>query len=152
MLCFMPRKPSQLTFDEHRRSHGRGGPRKGAGRKPVGRAGIVHHVRRPHFSRLEIAHVTLRVREDVPSLRCRRLIGDLRSSLAEACERGDFRLVHYSIQRDHVHLIVEAENDDALGRGMKSLSCRIARSVRNPGWPSISEVRPRPVRMVFSIR
>ncbi len=34
----------------------------------------------------------------------------------------DFRVVHHSIQRDHLHLIVEAEGHDALGRGMNSIS------------------------------
>jgi hypothetical protein len=37
--------------------------------------------------------------------------------------------VHYSFQRDHVHLLVEAENASALGRGMKSIGARIARAV-----------------------
>jgi REP element-mobilizing transposase RayT len=45
-------------------------------------------------------------------------------------ERGDFRIVHYSIQDDHLHLLVEAEGSDALGRGMKSVSSRIARAVQ----------------------
>ena len=41
--------------------------------------------------------------------------------------REDFRINHYSIQDDHVHLIVEADDQDALGRGMKSVNARIAR-------------------------
>jgi len=50
-------------------------------------------------------------------------------SLAPACERGSFRIVHYSIQNDHGHFIVEANGRDALGRGMKSLAARFARAV-----------------------
>ena len=38
-------------------------------------------------------------------------------------------MVHYSIQRDHAHLIVESAGKAALGRGMKSLSARFARAV-----------------------
>jgi putative transposase len=37
--------------------------------------------------------------------------------------------VHYSIQDDHAHLIVEAESPEALGRGMKSLAATYARAV-----------------------
>ena len=48
-------------------------------------------------------------------------------SFAQACERGTFRLVHYSLQGNHVH-IVEAEDQCALGRGMKVLGSRIARA------------------------
>ena len=125
----MARRSKQLTFGDHRRAHGRGGPRKGAGRKPAGRSGIVHHVRRPLFRGLEVAHVTVRVQDDVPSMRSHKLIHDLKDSLARGRERGDFRIVHYSIQRDHVHMIVEADGSEALGRGMNAVSLRIARSV-----------------------
>lgn len=45
------------------------------------------------------------------------------------CGRKAFRLVHYSIQGDHLHAIVEAEGPDALGRGMKSVAARFARAV-----------------------
>jgi REP element-mobilizing transposase RayT len=66
---------------------------------------------------------------DVPSLRCRRFIAEFRSSLREICERGEFRVCHFSIQRDHLHLIVEAVGKEALARGMKSVAARIARAV-----------------------
>jgi REP element-mobilizing transposase RayT len=71
----------------------------------------------------------LRVRRGIPSLRDRRFIRELRASLALACERGDFRVCHFSIQRDHVHLVVESEGKDALGRGMKSIAARVARAI-----------------------
>ncbi|MBW2274332.1 MAG: transposase [Deltaproteobacteria bacterium] len=75
-------------------------------------------------------HVTLRVRTGIPSLRRRRLVQALRKTFAAACDRGDFRLVHHSIQRNHLHLIVEAESHDALSRGMRSLGTRIAHAVQ----------------------
>ena len=53
-------------------------------------------------------HVTLRVRNDVPSLRTVAVVSEFRRSLAEASERRDFRVAHYSLQGDHAHLIVEA--------------------------------------------
>jgi hypothetical protein len=43
--------------------------------------------------------------------------------------RADFRVVHYSLQHDHVHLLVEAEGVEALSNGMKSLAARLARAV-----------------------
>jgi REP element-mobilizing transposase RayT len=73
--------------------------------------------------------VTVRVRSGVPSLRNRRFIEDFRRTLRRGCERGDFRVCHYSIQRDHVHFVVEAASKDALGRGMKSVGIRLARAV-----------------------
>jgi REP element-mobilizing transposase RayT len=71
----------------------------------------------------------LRLRRDVPSLRSGRLVRELERSFRRACERGSFRVVHYSLQRDHLHLLVEAESASALGRGMKSIGARIARAV-----------------------
>ena len=47
------------------------------------------------------------------------------------CLRGrpDFRLVHYSLQGNHLHALVEAGDRDALGRGMKALGIRFAKAV-----------------------
>jgi REP element-mobilizing transposase RayT len=90
---------------------------------------VVHHVRRERSTGLTPALVTVRVKECVPSLRKGRVIAALEASFGAACERGGFRLVHYSIQRDHLHLIVEAESHVALGNGMKSIAARIARAV-----------------------
>jgi REP element-mobilizing transposase RayT len=74
-------------------------------------------------------HVTLRVRRGVPSLRTGSVVHEFRRSLAEACERGDFRVNHYSLQGDHAHLIVEANGTRALACGMKSIGARLARAV-----------------------
>ena len=73
--------------------------------------------------------MTLRVRRGIPSLRQRRFVRAFQGSLADACQRDGFRVVHYSIQRNHVHLIVEAAGKAALGRGMKSVAARLARAV-----------------------
>jgi REP element-mobilizing transposase RayT len=112
----------ELRFRTH------GGARPGAGRKPSARP-PVHHVRRPAIPRRCPCHVTLRVRRDIPSLRNRRFIHAFEASLRPASERGDFRVCHYSIQRDHLHLVVESDGKAALGRGMKSIAARTARAV-----------------------
>jgi REP element-mobilizing transposase RayT len=75
------------------------------------------------------SHVTLRVQRSVTSLRSRSFLRAFRRSLRKACERGDFRVVHYSVQRNHVHLLVESAGKEALGKGMKSISARLARAV-----------------------
>jgi len=73
--------------------------------------------------------VTLKVQKGLPSLRTKRVVREIEQALAPACERGSFRIVHYSIQSDHGHFIVEASGREALGRGMKSLAARFARAV-----------------------
>ena len=106
-----------------------GGRRPGAGRKPGG-ARHVPHASRPSFSCHHPSHVTLRVRPGVPSLRSARLVRELEHSLRKAKERSGFRVIAYSVQRDHLHLVVEADGPRALGCGMMSIGARIARAVR----------------------
>jgi len=69
------------------------------------------------------------MRRGLPSLRTVRLVRELERSLAAACERGRFRVAHYSLQSDHVHLIVEASSHRDLASGMKSIGARLARAV-----------------------
>ena len=125
----MRRKPKRLSFDDHRWNTGHGGPRRGAGRR-ARRPGIIHHVRRPKVPNSCPVHVTLRVREDVPSLRDRELVREFRRSLAKAALRGNFRVVHYSLQRNPLHLIVEAANRVALGAGMAAPLHRLNLRIR----------------------
>jgi hypothetical protein len=69
------------------------------------------------------------MRANLPSLRDGRFVREWRRSLAEASERGAFRVAHYSLQGDHAHLIVEAQGKRALASGMKSIGARLARAV-----------------------
>lgn len=102
-----------------------GGSRPNAGRK---RGDKVRHCSRGRFRRLP-AHVTLRVRSDVPSLRTVPIVHEIERTFAAGCARPGFRLVHYSLQGNHAHLIVEADDRDALGRGMKAIAARLALAV-----------------------
>jgi REP element-mobilizing transposase RayT len=65
----------------------------------------------------------------VRSLRTRDVVREIEDSFRRGAERGEFRLVEYSVQGDHLHAIVEAEGPEALGRGMRSLGARFARAV-----------------------
>ena len=117
----------QLSLDLHRPS-GWGGRRPGAGRKPAPDARILHRSREG-FGAWHACHVTVKMRPEVPSLRSVRLVRELEFSFAKLRRRRDFRLVHYALQGDHAHLIVEAKDPEALGRGMKALGARLARAV-----------------------
>ena len=70
--------------------------------------------------------VTLRVQEDVPRLRRARFIREFRKTLRKGAVRPGFRVVHYSIQDDHAHFMVEAQGKVCLANGMKSLGARFA--------------------------
>ena len=113
-----------FSFPEPKR---RGGARRGAGRKP--RPAYLRQT--PHRTRAvhrkaHPVHVTLRA--GVRLLRsqqvARTLLGGVRDS-----NRDWFRVVHYSVQDNHVHLIVEAEDTTSLSSGVRGLMVRIARRV-----------------------
>ena len=116
---------SQLRFTF--RTHG--GARKGAGRPPKGAAAGVSHLSRPVLSRHHPVHVTLAVAHGIESLRGSAMFRAIRSALAGARDRFGFRLVHFSVQRDHVHLLAEASDRRALSRGMQGLSIRVAKAI-----------------------
>jgi REP element-mobilizing transposase RayT len=105
-----------------------GGRRAGAGRKPSGTRPGVPHVARPDHRARHPAHVTLRAAPRLPSLRREVLFLALRRAF-EFCRSGRFRVVHFSVQADHVHLLVEAADKEALSRGASGLSIRMARAV-----------------------
>lgn len=105
-----------------------GGRRAGAGRKRVGRARVPHVVR-PALSRHHPVHVTLRLAAGIASLRERARYLVIRAQLKIAKDRLGFRLIHYSVQSNHLHLIAEADDREALSRGLKGLQIRIARAL-----------------------
>jgi hypothetical protein len=64
----------------------------------------------------------------LPSLRDARLFPAIRNSFTAASRNG-FRLIHFSIQSDHLHLIVEADAPTRLARGVQGIAIRVARAV-----------------------
>ena len=119
----MRRRDRQQTFAFPRW----GGKRKGAGRRPNGeRAGVAHGTRARLAARFPV-HVTVRLKKGLPSLRRKSAYRVLERAFAAGGERFGFRLIHFSVQSNHMHLLAEAEDRRALSRGMQGLSIRIAR-------------------------
>jgi REP element-mobilizing transposase RayT len=103
-----------------------GGKRKGAGRKPAGRR-RVRHTTRPEFANRYPSHVTLRFVDGLPSMRRRDAFRAVRQAMFVVTPRPDFRIVHLSIQKNHVHLICEASDRLALARGVQGFKISAAR-------------------------
>ena len=57
----------------------------------------------------------------------------VRGALASGSDRFGFRLNQFTVQSNHLHLIVEAQDRVALSRGMKGLGVRLARRL-NKLW------------------
>ena len=103
-----------------------GGKRKGAGRPPKGGRSSEPHKARVRFSCTTRAHVTLRVVAPVPTLRRPAAYHAIRHALYAVVGRSDFRIVHLSIERDHLHLIVEADDHLALAGGIRTFESSAA--------------------------
>jgi len=51
------------------------------------------------------------------------------AAIAGGNQREDFRVVHFSVQSNHIHLICEAHGNEALALGMRGIGGRIAKKV-----------------------
>jgi putative transposase len=106
--------------------HTHGGKRKRAGRKAgAHRVGFERHASRPAHDRRDPVHVTMRAVSTCPRFREERVFRAIRARLAKAARDG-FRIIHFSVQNNHLHLIVEAADRVSLWRGIQRLAQRIA--------------------------
>jgi REP element-mobilizing transposase RayT len=103
--------------------------RKKPGPKPSGKRRDPRHRERPAHSRHHPVHVVLRVRKDVPRLRKARAFQAIRAALRAMGARVGFRVVHASIQHNHFHFLIEAEDRRALSRGVQALAISLARRI-----------------------
>jgi REP element-mobilizing transposase RayT len=115
---------TELRFSDTR---SRGGRRKGAGRKPAGVEAGIPHARRERIEELLPVHVTVRMAEHVYNLRSQRSFSIIGPAIAEAAERFGVRILEFSVQGNHMHLVVEAAAHEALARAMQGFSIRVAK-------------------------
>ena len=106
---------------------GRGGKRPGAGRPAKGPRSSERHKTREVLKKSEPVHVVIRAIDAIGTLRLRRTYHAIRKALVTTFTRENFRIVHVSIQDSHVHLLVEADNRQALSRGMQAFQISAAK-------------------------
>lgn len=152
-----PRRPvrrrlaqASLPFRQH------GGRREGAGRKPRrGTPGVAHAPRSPRRAQ-HPSLVTAKLREHLPRLRAAAERAVLFTAFVAGKERGGFRLVHFAILNDHLHLPVEAESLEAMQAGMQGLLIRTARALnrlwRRRGPVFADRFHDRPLRSPREVR
>ena len=117
------RKMVQLSFAD--RPTKKGTARKKPGPKAAARAAVRHRTRPVHRAYHPL-HVTMRAVRGLPSFRQQQLFAAFERAF-RTTRREDFRIVEYSVQDNHVHMLVEANENEALARGMKSFSVRANR-------------------------
>ena len=105
----------------------------------------VPHASRPELKKGNVAHVTIKLRADLPSLRKGEAFTVVRAAIGRVNGGDLIRIVEYSIQSNHVHMLIEAANSADLSRGMASLNTglgmRLNRIWNRIGQGSVFEER-----------
>lgn len=78
-------------------------------------------------------HVTVRLADGLARLRGREVARVLRHAFVHGCDKGVFRICHFSIQGNHIHLVCEAQSAAALAMGIKAWKTRVTRRL-NKLW------------------
>jgi REP element-mobilizing transposase RayT len=99
----------------------------------------VSHAARASFTPAQPLHVTVRLAAGLPGLRKKPEWDVLKRCFRAMLDRAGFRLCHYSVLNNHLHLLVEADDPKALARGMQSLLTRIAKRL-NSLWSRTGRV------------
>ena len=104
-----------------------GGARRGAGPKRKAAREQVSHRTRERVTRHEPMHVTVRLVDGTPSLRTKPARSVIEEAIGRANARGRIRVVHFTAQRNHMHLIVEANARERMSNGMQGLLVSLAK-------------------------
>jgi adhesin HecA-like repeat protein len=117
--------------------------RPGLGRPPKRRASsedaVVAHTKRRVIGPKTAVHVTLSVTTKVPNLRTRKKYALVKRAFATAQFDTSaesplgFRLIHFAVLGDHVHLLAEADSAQALAKGIQKITISMARLINVDG-------------------
>lgn len=114
-------KQMRLNLDKGKR----GGRREGSGRKRLHSKGVAHRLREKVSARTPL-HINFKYRTQIRNKQNLRL---LKRAILNARKRG-LRIIHFSLQSNHVHLIIEASSNIILTKGMRSLTVTMAKGIK----------------------
>ena len=100
---------------------------KGAGRPPIHDAGI-RHTERPVITRPSSLHLTVKIKSIKADLKNKSILKILKRAILNA-RKQKLKIVHFSLEYDHLHLLVEASNNIELSKGMQSFGVTIAKAI-----------------------
>lgn len=112
----------QLSLNLYRGQ--RGGIRPGSGRKRLRSKGVAHRTREKVTLRTCL-HVNFKVTTTIRNKQCLKI---LKRAILNSRQHG-LAIIHFSLQSNHVHLVIEAVNNDILTRGMRSLTITFAKGI-----------------------
>lgn len=113
----------QLKLNLHKGNWG--GRRPGSGRKRLHSKGVSHRSREK-VSRKTPLHISFKYKTHIRNKETLKL---LKRAIVNARSHG-MRIIHFSMQTNHLHFIIEADNNEILTRGMRSLTITFAKGLR----------------------
>ena len=100
---------------------------KGAGRPAKVDRGI-RHISREKINRPSALHLTIKVRENKADIKNKRILKALHYAIRRARLQG-LRVVHYTLEYNHVHLLVEANDNKSVQKGMQALGISFSKAI-----------------------
>lgn len=113
----------QLELNLNKGRHG--GRRSNAGRKRIHSKGVAHRSRESVNHRTPL-HINFKYKTTIKNKQCLKL---LKRAIINSRRLG-LNVIHYSLQSNHVHLIVEAVDNKILTKGMRSLTVTMAKGLK----------------------
>src|SRR5450432_2847040 len=112
-------------------------PKPGRPENKVPSAHAISHRKRPRLRKQEVLHLTLKLKRGLQSLRRGKTFEAIKRSFYKYSLREGFRLVHFSVQHNHLHLIAEADSKPSLTQAMQRLMVSLARQL-NFVWQKLT--------------
>ncbi|MGZ3788101.1 MAG: transposase [Bacteriovorax sp.] len=100
---------------------------KGAGRPAKHDAGI-RHTSRPLVKKPSSLHLTVKIKKNKADMKNKAVLSLLKRAILNARRQG-LKVIHYSLEYDHVHLLIEAENNHVLGKGMQAFGVTLSKAI-----------------------
>jgi hypothetical protein len=108
---------------------------KGAGRKAIHDKGI-RHIKRPEIKRASPLHLTIKVKK--AQIQNKYILKSLKHAIMRARRMG-LKIIHYSLEHDHVHLYTECSSNEILTKSMKAFGVSFAKNI-NAHFKSCGQV------------
>ena len=98
---------------------------KNAGRIAIHDKGI-RHTKREEILRPSPLHLTIKLKK--ANIQNKVILNGLRHAIMRARLQG-LKIIHFSLEKNHVHLYVESQNNEILGRAMKAFGVSLVKKI-----------------------
>lgn len=88
----------------------------------------IRHIRRERFSKPTALHLTIKVRDNKADIKNKRILKALHHAIKRA-RLQRLKVIHYTLEYNHAHIVVEAINNKILHKGMQALGISLAKAI-----------------------